>query len=284
MSTLTVADLVRAYDLERTGETTWRATHPDMTGAGFVPGGQVLAQLLVTAARSEPEKSVRTIHAFFGRPVRPGEPVELTVDVLQGGRSFTSCSVSATQDGREKARALVLLHAPEPDLIRASTQLEAISPTPEDARPAPRFLPGGETRIAAGVDPTDPSVVAPPVLGVWVRYADAPADPVVNQALLALTSARFTIPTAMLPHEGIGEAMAHKGISTGVIGLTVSFHEAVDVRDWLYLSFEGIHSGGGAVYGRAQAFDRQGRIVASFSQDAMIRAFREGTSSATHTL
>lgn len=284
MSPVTVADLVSAYDLAPTGDHTSRGAHPDMTGAGFVPGGQVLAQLLVAAARHDPAKSVRTIHAFFGRPVRPAEPVELSVDVLQAGRSFTSCTVTATQDGREKARALALLHAPEPDLIRATTQIERISPSPEDSRPADRFLPGGEARLVGGADPTDPATVAPPVLGVWIRYADAPDDPVLSQALLALTSARFTIPTAMLPHEGVGEAMAHRGISTGVIGLTVSFHERVDVRDWLYLAYEGIHSGGGAVYGRAQAFDRDGRIVASFSQDAMIRSYRDGTSSATHTL
>ena len=90
--------------------------------------------------------------------------------------------------------------------------------------------------------------------------------------MLAWSSDGFLIATAMRPHAGVGQVQAHRTLATGVIGHTLTFHEPVDVREWLLLAHESSYAGRGRCYGRAQAFTRDGRLVASYAQDGMIRA------------
>ncbi|MDT5310344.1 MAG: acyl-CoA thioesterase, partial [Mycobacterium sp.] len=52
-----------------------------------VEGTQVLAQVIVAAAKRFPEKSVRSAHAVFARAVVVGPPVEFDIDVVAEGRS-----------------------------------------------------------------------------------------------------------------------------------------------------------------------------------------------------
>ena len=63
--------------------------------------------------------------------------------------------------------------------------------------------------------------------------------------------------------------------STGVVSHTLTFHERVHADQWLLLSHESPHAGHGRSYGRADVF-QGGHLVASFVQDAMVRAMPEG--------
>ena len=98
------------------------------------------------------------------------------------------------------------------------------------------------------------------------------ADPAAHQAILAWATDGFLIGTALRPHAGLGQSQAHKALSTGVVGHTLTFHEPFDLREWLLLAHESTHAGAGRSHGRAQVFTRAGRFVASFVQDNMIRA------------
>jgi acyl-CoA thioesterase II len=91
------------------------------------------------------------------------------------------------------------------------------------------------------------------------------------QALLAYGTDGFLIGTAMLPHAGIGQNMAHRNIGTGVVSHTLTFHEEVPFGEWLLLAHESPYAGRGASYGTAQVFTQDGRLVASFVQENMIR-------------
>ncbi len=84
--------------------------------------------------------------------------------------------------------------------------------------------------------------------------------------------------TAMLPHPGIGERMAHREFSTGIIAHAVSFHEAADPSDWLLVSQESSYTGNGRAYGIGRVFTESGMLVASFNQEAIVRPFPEGHS------
>ena len=67
--------------------------------------------------------------------------------------------------------------------------------------------------------------------------------------------------------------MAHRTLSTGVIAIEISFHDPVDWSGWLLYDHEGTAVGAGMSYVRGQVSDQAGRLLASFSQDAMIRRF-----------
>ena len=238
-------------------------------------GGQLLGQMIMAASASSPGKQVRTIHTLFARAARVSAATELAVEPIHDGRSFASANVTAWQGDRLCARALVLLDAPDPDLIRHAAPAPGVAGPEEsvDSGASPLVFPGAELRIVGGVDTwSSGAPVGPAELFAWVRYAGAPADVATNQAILAWGTDGFLIGTAMRPHAGIGQAEAHKSLSTGVVGHTLTFHEPFTARDWLLIAHESPHAGAGRSYGRAQVFTRAGQLVASFVQDSMVRA------------
>jgi acyl-CoA thioesterase len=255
------------------------ANEGDPAERDVVFGGQLLGQMIMAASASHPGKSVRTLHTIFARAARVSAPTELAVETLHAGRSFASANVTAWQGERLCARSLALLDAPDPDLLRHATPAPDVEGPDEagDAGASPLVFPGAELRIVGGVDTWSPDApVGPAELFVWMRYRGAPDDLASNQAILAWGTDGFLIGTAMRPHTGIGQADAHGKLSTGVVGHTLTFHEPFHARDWLLVAHESPHAGGGRSYGRAQVFTRDGRLVASFVQDNMIRAAAAG--------
>src|SRR3546814_7754746 len=73
-------------------------------------------------------------------------------------------------------------------------------------------------------------------------------DPGVNQGLLAFATEGMLIATAMRPHEGVAQSLAHRTIATSVISHTITFHEPCPPGDWFLLSLESPFAGGGRSY------------------------------------
>ena len=78
----------------------------------------------------------------------------------------------------------------------------------------------------------------------------------------------------MRPHEGIGTALSHITVSTAPMTVTVSFHEPVRWSGWLLYTHESTQVGAGMSYIRGAVHTEDGELIASFSQDAMIRPMR----------
>ncbi len=277
---VTIDGLLASLTLEPTAADHYRA--PNVPSAhGVVFGGQLLAQSIVagmagTESTGGPEAmAVKTVHTVFARSADPELPVEIAVDRMHAGRTFASAAVTIHQQDRLCTRSLVLLSADDPDLIR-----HADAPAhPSDPEHAERMGEGDgawEIRVVDGVDISDPEAVGPADLDVWTRFVGAPDDPGVGQALLAFATDGFLIGTAMRPHAGVGQAQAHRTLSTGVVSHTLTFHEPCNAADWLLLSHHSPYAGRGRSYGRADVFTRDGRLVASFVQDAMIRPMPAG--------
>jgi len=112
---------------------------------------------------------------------------------------------------------------------------------------------------------------------VWIRFVGAPDDPGTDQALVAYSTDGFLIGTAMRPHAGIGQAQAHRTLSTGVLSHTLTFHERCPASEWHLLEQWSSYAGHGRSYGRGDIFRRDGQLAASFVQDAMIRARSGGS-------
>ena len=75
----------------------------------------------------------------------------------------------------------------------------------------------------------------------------------------------------MRPHAGVGQAQAHRTVSTGVISHTLTFHEPCSAGEWVLLSHRSSYAGRGRCYGWANVFRTDGTLVAGFVQDGMIR-------------
>jgi acyl-CoA thioesterase II len=266
------AAVVGSLHLEMTGPGRYQAGHADL-GHGVVSGGQLIGQSLIAAARDHDDKSTKTIHTIFARAVTAEIPVDIHVEPVQSGRTFASASVTISQNGRTCAQSLVLLTSDEEDLIRHADAAERLAP-PEDVAEDGSW----QVRIDDGIDLADPDGVGPPDVDVWVRCSGAPADVVMDQALLAFSTDFFLIGTAMRPHAGVGQAQSHVSLSTGVISHTLTFHEAVPASDWTLIRNHSSYAGRGRSYGRADVFRSDGLLAASFVQDAMIRSMGEARS------
>ncbi len=270
--------MLAALDLDEIGPDAYQAPHV-AAGRGVVFGGQLLAQAIVAASRTHPDKRARAVHTLFAKGVLTGEPAEIRVESMHAGRNLASVTVSFCQADRVCARSLVLLDVEEPDLLRHSRPMPVV-PKPEPARAEAHALAAPETIIVGDVDVVDPALSGPPSLQLWVRFAGAPENDVTLRALLAYPTDGWLIATALRPHIGFGQAMAHREISTGVVSHSISFEDSFRSDEWLLIDHESVHAGNGRAFGRADVFTEEGRLVASFSQDALVRTWPEGQSPA----
>lgn len=239
-----------------------------------VDGSQILGQAIVASRLVLPERVVKSIHMIFSRPSFAPEPIELSVETSHVGRNFASLVVTAAQEGRLCARGVVLLDNDAPDCIQHAP------PPPEAGDPATgsvydELVDGRDVRIVDGGDYGDADRTGPPQLDVWVRYAQSPKEAAVRQAVLAQCCGRHIIGTAMRPHAGYGESRAHRTLSTGVLSLTVRFHEDRPLDDWLLYSHDALHAGRGLCDGKGRIFQRGGSLLASFEQEGVIKPLPE---------
>lgn len=239
----------------------------------------------MAGANVVPDKHVRTVQVVFPRTGDTDRPLVLTVEPVHLGRTMATVGVAVSQGDRQVCRATVLLDSDEADVMRHGAPIPDAG-DPEAATPAPDLAEGdAEVRLAGAVDLAAVAPAGPPELLAWIRWPSAPpGDRARNHALAAWYTDSLLIGAAMRPHEGIGMGMAHEALSTGVVTHTLTFHEPFDAAGWHLVSNESTYSGGGRVYGTGRIHTAEGRLVASFVQDAFVRAFpahvtRRGASS-----
>jgi acyl-CoA thioesterase II len=266
----TIDEFIEALTLEQVGPDRYRATSlPSAHGVVF--GGQLLAQSVMAGLAGQEGKAVKTIHTVFARGASPESPLDVTVERMHAGRSVASSTVTISQGDTICTRSLVLLSATEPDVIRHA-DAPARPSRPVDVAGHVRGEGAWEMGIVGDVDIIDPDAVGPAELDVWVRFAGAPDDAATDQALVAYSTDGFLIATAMRLHAGVGQAQAHKTLSTGVLSHTLTYHEACPAGDWHLLQQRSPYAGHGRSYGVGDIFRADGQLAVSFVQDAMIRA------------
>ncbi|WP_324188709.1 acyl-CoA thioesterase [Nocardia flavorosea] len=242
-----------------------------------VDGSQILGQSIVAATKALPGRTVRTAHALFVSAADPDGALDFTVTSIKAGRSFASATVTACQDQKVRTSCTVLLDTPQPDLVRRDEPSGPGVPGPDEALAADSLpLPGREVRIVGCADINDPDEVGPPVVDAWLRYDEVPARDDLHRAVLAHFTGHLGISTALRPHPGLGTAQAHHTLSTAPMGIAVTFHDPVKWDGWLRYHHEATFVGAGAAYIRGQISTGNGRLIASFTQDAMIRTFDRG--------
>jgi acyl-CoA thioesterase len=279
----TLANLLRVFDVEQIAPGRFRGDS-DAGDRDLIDASQVLSQAVVAASKtggvdSSEGKVVRRANGVFCRPVRADAPIDFAVDVVHDGRSFATVSVTASQGERTCGVVTLMLDTPVADVIR-----HPVSPpdsSPGSAIPYDMPLPGRELRLVDVVDPNDPDEVGPPRLEAWLRYDPVPARDDLRRALLAHFTGHLAISTTMRAHPGIGTAMSHKTVSTAVMAIDLTFHEPVDWQGWILYDHESTAVGAGMSYVRGQVRDESGRLIASFAQDGLLRAFDEGSAATT---
>jgi len=248
-------------------------------GEGRLFGGLVAAQAVVAAGRTVEQGGLHSLHAYFLRPGRHGEPLRYGVDRIRDGRTFTTRRVVAWQ-GEEAIFSLAASFArPEEGISHQDPMPEAPDPEGlpdwEDLRAeilgdaAERRRDGPvEVRVC---DPDRPDGAAQePRKRVWMRPRGVPPeDPLLHAALLVYASDRTLISTAARPH---GLPWGRRAAAS--LDHAVWIHRPPRFDDWLLYASESpaAHAARGLVFG--SVYDRAGRRIASVAQEGLIRVPR----------
>lgn len=267
------AELLRLIDVEPVGPTRFTGPAHGPTRRDVVEGGQFAAQAVVAATKVLSGQRVTSASMIFTKAASFTAPVDVDVEVLRRGRTFSTAEVRISQHDSLRCVGLLLADSGASDAIRDVESMPDV-PGPESAVPFAGFnMPGRELRIVDGAYDPDPERVGPPAINAWARFRHDPGEPHLHQALLAQSTTHWTIAAGMLPHRGFGEALAHRTLSTGIMKATIAFHDDVDVTEWLLYANRAFWAGRGLVQGDGRLYTRDGRLAASYTVQAMIREF-----------
>ncbi len=271
------ADLVRLIDVQPTWAGHFVGPAYPTTGRNVVEGGQMIAQAIVAASKTVPDQRVTSAHMIFSKAAMFDAPLDLDVDVMRSGRTFSTIAVRTQQHEQLRSSGLLLMSSAEPDVIRGSVEMPDVA-GPDESPVLDMGVTGREMRDVDGAYMANAEEVGPPEIHVWTRFRDAPREQHMHAALVAQSTTHWTIAAAMRPHPGIGESAAHVSLSTGIMTATLAFHDEVDVSEWLLYSNTATYAGRGLAQGDGRVFTRHGRLVASYAVQAMIRSFDQDAS------
>ncbi|MBT7333843.1 MAG: acyl-CoA thioesterase II [Gammaproteobacteria bacterium] len=247
-------------------------------------GGQVLAQALASAYRTvEAPHQLHSMHAYFLRAGDWQVPILYEVDRIRDGRSFSTRRVAAIQHGRAiftlacswqkheegQTHSQPMPDVPPPESLRSD--LEAYKAMalerPEIARFAFRFE-AIDSRQVERILMTD-TEEHPPFKHTWLKTRNAlPDNPEIHIALLAYMSDLDFMSTAMLPH---GRNTMRDTIRGASLDHSLWFHRPFRADEWLLFAKESPNASGARGFVRGHFFNRQGDLVATAAQEALIR-------------
>lgn len=255
-----------------------RFTAPALADEGrpVVEGSQMLGQAIVAAGTHAPGRRVVSAHMVFFRPADARLPLEFELTEHSSGRSFSTLGVRVIQDGKPRAAGTLLLDVTAPDLIR-HIEPAPPAPGPYDSVPYDMSVTGRDLRVVDAAYTDDPQApVGPPVIDAWVRFrGPLDDDPALHAGLLAQFTGHMPIAAALRPHAGIGQAEAHRTISTGINAIALSFHRDVRADQWMRYHHRSTFAGSGMTHADCRAYTEDGDLLASFSVEAMVRGFAD---------
>jgi len=258
-------------------------------GEGRVFGGQVIAQALMSAVGSvDADRIAHSLHAYFMRPGDERLPIIYRVERDYDGGSFSNRRVIAIQRGQPILNMTASFQKPEEGLAHAAVMPDV--PAPEsliseaehalqfkDRIPAPFFNFLTRARaielrpVQTWLDPENETRDA--FRQTWFRTTGPVGDdPIMHRAILAYASDMTLLGTSMKPH-GVNWMMPE--MQTASLDHAIWFHDDVRTDDWLLYSCESPWTGAGRGFNHGQIFTRDGKLVASTTQEGLIRVRKD---------
>ena len=227
-------------------------------------GGQLLAQFVQAARLTCPDKDVKSLHTLFPRAGQADEPVSYEVQRVHEGGTFATLTITARQLKGVLATASVSLHKTEagPD---HQTAFEVPAVPDETQRVDYHLLPW-ETRSTIDLDAREATA---PEFEFWMRTPEVAPD--LAPALTAYATDLTLIGTALRMVEGVSQQDAGTAFTSAVTSHSIWFHRPLRTDDWLLLRQQGPILAHGRSFGRGDALTRDGVLVASYAQEALVR-------------
>ncbi|MGF7238698.1 MAG: DUF427 domain-containing protein [Frankia sp.] len=270
------SDLIDILDVRPAGEHHYVSVALADHRRGVVEGSQMLGQAIVAAGRHSPGRRVVSAHMMFYRAADASRPLEFDVEELSSGRAFTALTVHVSQDGRRRASGTLLLDVTAPDVIRHAAPPPPCA-SPYDSEPCDMAVTGRDIRVVDGAySNASDAPIGPPVIDTWVRFRGVPDDPYLHAGLLTQFTGHMSIAAALRPYEGVGQDQAHRTLSMGINAIAISFHSDVRADSWLRYHHLSTFAGDGMTHSECRVYNEAGKLLASFTVEAMVRGFAGG--------
>lgn len=275
--------LVDLLDLSPIGDDHFQGDSEDL-GFPHVFGGQVLGQGLMAASRTVEGRLPHSLHAYFLRPGNHSMPIDYEVQRVRDGGSFSVRRVIARQDGKEILTGSVSFQvdeegfehqldmpdAPDPETLKSEQEYgEQLAPhVPEHLRDTLTRERPIEIRPVDPINPFKPEA-RPPHKQSWFKtQGHLPDDPVLHRCLLTYASDFSFLGTSLNPH---GVTFMSKGMQVASLDHAIWFHRDFRMDEWLLYDKDSPSASGGRGFNRGNFFNQQGGLVASTTQEALIR-------------
>jgi acyl-CoA thioesterase II len=276
-------DLIKVMTLERLEDDLFRGESRDI-GSPQVFGGQVLGQALMAAAATVEGRDAHSLHAYFLRRGDFNSPIVYEVDRARDGNHFSTRRVVAIQHGAQIFNLSASFQSEESGLDHQLPMPDV--PPPEELTDLDEHLraflpqlPSGLRRVLERKRPFEfrpvkpPNILrpqkAPPLRNIWFRTVDRlPEDQALQRCLLAYVSDFNLLDTALMPH---GFPAAPRRLVMASIDHAMWFHRHVRVDDWLLYATDSPSASGARGFARGSIFSRDGCLVASTSQEGLMR-------------
>ena len=229
-------------------------------------GGHILGQALVAAGNTCDTRSAHSLHAYFIRGGNPHAPIDYTVDRIRDGNSFSVRRVTASQGGQA---ILILSSSFQVDEQGFEHQFGMPEvPPPESLTPIVTSDLAIDIRPVDPIDRYQPSK-KDPVQHIWFRAnGSVPDDPALQKCLLAYASDFSLLSTCLRPH---GLTYYQPNMVTASLDHAMWFYRDFRVDDWLLYACDSPTSGHARGLNRGNIFSRDGKLVASVTQEGLVR-------------
>ena len=273
-----VSELVAILELEPIELDMFRGQTP--VGAGSrIYGGQVVAQAMAAAYRTiDDGRLCHSMHGYFMRPGDPKTPILFQVERVRDGGSFAVRRVVALQNGKQIFNLAASFQTPEEGFEHQFDM--PLGPAPDT------LLNEEELRAKAGLDPNsrriwpvevrpvDPSPhgvaeVREPTDMCWFRARVTLGDDVaLNQCALAYASDMTLLDASLRPHAVDWDSGR---LQVASLDHSLWFHKASDFSQWHLYVQDSPSASGGRGFNRGSIYGPGGALVASATQEALIR-------------
>jgi len=251
-------------------------------------GGHVIAQALMAAYRTVPDRLCHSLHAYFIRPGDPEIPVIYQVDRARDGGSFTTRRVVAIQHGKQIFNLSASFHIdeegwdyqhqmpqvgnPEDWPNRNELRERHVDKIPEKfhddflrERPI-------ELREVAPRDFFTPEK-ASDENHLWFRMESAKGQgPQMQHCLLAYASDMNLLGSSLRPH---GLTWFQGNVMSASLDHAMWFHGPIQFSDWHLYDLDAPWTGKARGFNRGSIYSADGTLVASVAQEGLLRPLKK---------
>lgn len=254
---------------------------PTPHGRSF--GGQVLGQAISAAGGTVDDAlEIHSMHGYFLRPGDSSERMTFEVARLHDGRSFSTRRSQAYQNGEVLMSMIASFQRPDAGLEHQDA-IDMSLITPPDELPTVWETYGhlaGSGRASWVLNrPFDFRYVESDIIlrvpertnrqRVWMRSRDTlPAGHLLHSAALAFASDYLLLEPIARQH---GIPWATPGLRVASLDHSMWFHRPFRVDEWLLYELDSPTSQGGRGLAHGRFYNQSGALVASVSQESMIR-------------